>query len=588
MSDKVAEIRQILSPDNIAVDITRLYDIGMTMKRKKIDEIKELRNYLFATDTRTTSNRNLPWKNSTTVPKLTQIRDILHTNYMNALFPNDRWLRWEGANADSETKKKRNSILAYMENKLREGNFVERVSELVYDYIDTGNAFGDCEFVKDTYTDPESEEEVTNFIGPKAKRISFYDHVFDPTAASYMESWKVTRYLKSMGQLQVEVATRPELEKVNKAMLNEIVNIRNQISGYSSPEVDKAQGFIVDGFGSMNEYYTSGYVEILEFEGHIHDLAKQELRMNRHIWVVDRNKVIYDEPIATWTGKSTKVHSGWRKRPDNVYAMGPLDNLVGMQYRLDHLENLKADAMDLAVHPPIAIKGDVKEFTWQPGEIIHLGDEGEIAELGKNLQGVVAAQNEIAQLEQKMEDFAGAPKEAAGIRSPGEKTMFEVQTLENARGRIFQAKINQLEREIIEPILNNMLEIARRKMSTSDLIRIMDDDNGVIDFMEITKDDITARGKLRPIGSRHFAANAQLIQNLSMIVNNGIWQFVANHASPKKMATMIENVMGLDRFELFSDNAFIFEQAETQKLMNGAEDEIQKTALTPNPDVEVE
>jgi hypothetical protein len=27
--------------------------------------------------------------------------------------------------------------------------------------------------------------------------------------------------------------------------------------------------------------------------------------------------------------------------------MGPLDNLVGLQYRIDHLENAKADALDL-------------------------------------------------------------------------------------------------------------------------------------------------------------------------------------------------------------------------------------------------
>lgn len=50
-----------------------------------------------------------------------------------------------------------------------------------------------------------------------------------------------------------------------------------------------------------------------------------------------------------WLGKTSIVHAGWRYRPDNLWAMGPLDNIVGMQYRIDHLENLKADAMDLAV-----------------------------------------------------------------------------------------------------------------------------------------------------------------------------------------------------------------------------------------------
>ena len=51
-----------------------------------------MRNFLFATDTSKTSVGGLPWKNSTTLPKLTQIRDNLHANYMSAVFPNDNWL----------------------------------------------------------------------------------------------------------------------------------------------------------------------------------------------------------------------------------------------------------------------------------------------------------------------------------------------------------------------------------------------------------------------------------------------------------------------------------------------------------------
>ena len=53
-------------------------------RRPQIERWKELRNYIFATDTTTTSNKSLPWKNSTTLPKLCQIRDNLHSNYISA------------------------------------------------------------------------------------------------------------------------------------------------------------------------------------------------------------------------------------------------------------------------------------------------------------------------------------------------------------------------------------------------------------------------------------------------------------------------------------------------------------------------
>jgi len=52
-----------------------------------------------------------------------------------------------------------------------------------------------------------------------------------------------------------------------------------------------------------------------------------------------------------------------------------------------------------------------------------------------------------------------------GFRSPGEKTKYEVQRLENASARIFQNKINQFEEQIVEPLLNAMLELARRNLA---------------------------------------------------------------------------------------------------------------------------
>src|SRR3546814_6463709 len=61
--------------------------------------------------------------------------------------------------------------------------------------------------------------------------------------------------------------------------------------------------------------------------------------------------------------------------------MGPLDDLVGMQYRIDHLENAKADAFDLMIQPPLKIVGDVEEFAWGPSAEIYCGEGGDVVEL---------------------------------------------------------------------------------------------------------------------------------------------------------------------------------------------------------------
>ena len=253
--------------------------------------------------------------------------------------------------------------------------------------------------------------------------------------------------------------------------------------------------------------------------------------------------------------------------------MGPLDNLVGMQYRIDHLENLKADVFDLIAHPPLKIIGEVEDFVWGPGEEIHIDEGGDVQMMAPNTQAL-NADMQIALLEQRMEEYAGAPKQAMGIRTPGEKTAFEVSQLQNAAGRIFQNKINAFEINLLEPSLNNMLEVARREMDLVDTVRVMDDDNGVIGFMSVTKEDITAAGKLRPIGSRHFAAQAQLIQNLNQLFNGPIGQMIMPNVSTNELTKLIEEALQLQRFDLFSENAQLFEQAERQQVAGQIQEEM--------------
>jgi hypothetical protein len=347
--------------------------------------------------------------------------------------------------------------------------------------------------------------------------------------------------------------------------------------------MSKALALQIDGFGNFSDYLQSGYVELLEFEGSISNKDTGEFLQNVLITVSDRSRVLRVVPMPSWMGKTTKGHVQWRMRPDNLYGMGPLDNLVGMQYRIDHLENLKADAMDLAVHPPLAITGNVEEFNWEPGAEIIVGEGGSIQELGKSLQGVMAANSEISMLEFKMEEMAGAPKQAMGIRTPGEKTAYEVQSLEQAASRIFQNKITHFEIECIEDALNKMFEVAKRNMDGTDLVRIIDDDVGVIEFMEVTKDDITAAGKLRPIGARHFAAQATVIQNLSNFYQSAVGQdpAVRAHISGKAVAKLVEEFLGLEKFMLYQENVRIFEEVETQSLAQEAVAQMQETAATP-------
>lgn len=572
MAGTTLEITSMFGQDNEAKYIANTWHNWNSQRFSKIEDWKELRNYVFATDTTTTTNSTLPWKNSTTLPKLCQIRDNLHSNYLSALFPNDDWLKWEAYSKNDATKEKSKAIEAYMSNKTRESHFRTEMSKLLYDYIDYGNCFSTVDF-EASYVLNNLGEKVPNYIGPRARRISPLDIVFNPLAERFIDSPKIVRSLRNIGELKKMAENEPDNAYLKQA-LDKRAEMCAKMNAYGLEEGSKAEGINIDGFGNYWDYLQSGYVEFLEFYGDIHNQSTGELQTGRIITIIDRMYVLRNEAFPTWLGHAPIYHVGWRTRPDNLWAMGPLENLVGMQYRIDHLENLKADAMDLAVMPPLVIKGEVESFVWGPSAEIHIDENGDVQELARGTQWVLLTENNIDKLEMRMEQYAGAPREAMGIRSAGEKTAFEVQQLQNAAGRIFQEKITTFETELLERLLNAMLETGKRNMDAADWIRVFDDDLGVNQFMEITKEDITASGTLRPIGARHFAAQAQLVQNLSNLSNTPIWQQISPHLSTINLSRMVEDVLGFGRFDLFRPNVNVMEQQDTQRMANQAGEDL--------------
>ena len=570
MAGTTIDIESMIDPHSLAVEISNRWSSWNNARSPKIEEWKELRNYLYATDTRTTSGNKLPWSNSTTTPKLTQIADNLHANYFSALFPQKRWFRFEAADADSDTKIKRSVIQAYMQNKLRQSDFVNTTSKLVNDYIQYGNCFATVDFQRKV-TEYEDGDRIVNYVGPKLVRISPFDICFNPLAADFSDTPKIVRSVLTLGEVQRMVEADPSkgymADIFNKMLANRGTARGNDI------DVNKSEGFVADGFSSLTDYYESDYVEILTFYGDIYDHDTGKLLNNRIITVVDRSYVLSNEENPSWLGRDAIFHVGWRDRPDNLYSMGPLDNLVGMQYRIDHLENLKADVFDQIAYPVLKIRGDVEDFDFEPNARIYLGDEGDVGYLVPDTTAL-NADFQIREIEAKMEMMAGAPREAMGIRSAGEKTAFEVGQLATAAGRIFQHKTAHFERVFLEPILNAMLETARRNMDYEDTAKVLNEDTGLYFFTQITRDDIKANGKIVPMGARHFAERAQRVQNITQLYQiKASDPSVAAHLSGKEFARLLADELGEPA--IFKENVSVTEQMETQKVAMEAQVEFE-------------
>lgn len=575
MAGETLDIENIVEPEVLAVEIANRWREWDTLRNTKIQEWKELRNYLYATDTKTTGNAMLPWSNTTTTPKLTQLMDNLHANYFASLFPQQKWMRFEASSIDSNVKSKRDTIQSYMENKVRQSDFVNTASDLIYDYIQYGNCFATVQW-EDRYKIKEDGDYISQYVGPKVVRISPYDICFNPAASDFLKAPKIIKSIKTLGEIKRMIKDDPAKENM-QVILDKMLHARAAVRG-SDATFNKSEGYIADGFSSIQHYYESDYVEILTFYGDIFDYQNDELQVDRIITIVDRAYILSNEENPSWLGHAPVFHAGWRPRPDNLYAMGPLDNLVGMQYRIDHLENLKADVFDQIAYPVMKIRGDVEDFDFEPGTRIYLGEEGDVGYLVPDATAL-NADLQIQTLENKMEEMAGAPRQAMGIRTPGEKTAFEVQSLQNAASRIFEHKTAHFERVFLEPILNSMLETARRYMNFSDTIKVIDDATGVAFFRDITKDDIIASGKIVPVGARHFAERARRVQNLTQLFQiKAADPTVSAHLSGKEFAKIISEELG--EASLFGENISVSEQLETQTQMQNAEAVNQENLMT--------
>ena len=570
MAGTTIDIEGVIDPHTLAVDISSRWTSWNNARSEKVKEWKELRNYVYATDTRTTSNNKLPWSNSTTTPKLTQIADNLHANYFAALFPQKRWFRFEATDSEGDVKIKRDIIQAYMQNKLRQSDFVNTTSKLINDYIQYGNCFATVDYQR-KITEFEDGERVVNYVGPKLVRISPYDICFNPIAAEFADTPKIIRSILTLGEVQRMVETSPDKDYM-EGVFNKMLGNRGAAKG-NEIDVNKSEGFVADGFSNLTDYYESDYVEILTFYGDIYDTDTGKFMNNRVITIVDRSYVLANEENPSFLGRDPIFHVGWRDRPDNLYSMGPLDNLVGMQYRIDHLENLKADVFDQIAYPVLKIRGDVEDFDFEPNARIYLGDEGDVGYLAPDATAL-NADFQIQNLEAKMEMMAGAPREAMGIRSAGEKTAFEVNQLMTAAGRIFQHKTAHFERVFLEPILNAMLEVARRNMDYEDTAKVLNEDTGLYFFTQITRDDLRSNGKIVPMGARHFAERAQRVQTLTtMFQIKASDPSVASHLSGKEFARLLADELGEPA--LFGENIAVAEQLETQRVVTDAQVEFE-------------
>ena len=555
-----------LDKDNLASDIANKFQAWESSKQQWYDEYREVLQYVYATDTKKIMTQKHDFNNSTHIPKLTQIADVLKTYYLESIFSLKEPIEFDNYNSSADELQKKQAINKFTNKILLERtNFKPAIRQLVDDYIYSGNAFvmpvWDEDFVK-------SKDGMLGVRdnGIRFMRINPSDIVFDATARDFKSSPKIIRSIMSIA----DVAAMAEYDETMKKAFQRAIKNRGDVRSImtSGDEIINDQ-LNIAGFGSVSEYYESDMVEVLTFFGDIFDMDTNQLRKARKITVIDRAIVLADEDMPDVFNYCPIFQAKWRDRVDNLWGMSPLVNLLGMQYRVDYLENKRADVYDFLSDPMFKTKGDVvMPEIIGPGAEFNCPIDGDINMMVPDTN-ILMADTFIDRYNSMMDLMAGTPMEAIGFRTPGEKTMFEVSQLQNAASRIFTRQVRKFEEELMEPVLNCALQLYANKMKGQQITVEDLDESGVPQVTTIEVEDLVRPGALHAVGSVNYADKAVMLQTLQQLGNSNIFMDEAVRAnfSPSKIGYMIAYATGLDKIPgLYQKDSRLYEVTEQQKL----------------------
>lgn len=534
----------------------------------------EIDSYLHATDTSLLEGGS-NFDHKTHLPILSELHEDLIAIVYSTLFPHDDWLSWKGFEINAITKQIRQKVLSYIKQCHSMNGFSVQMRKVVDDLIRYGNCF------TQTYYKNESMEGeqgmVSGYAGPAIKRISPYDIAFNPVAKEFSKTPKIIRELITVGDLH-EMYTSADTDDlgISEEEFDNLLSRRTG-SGNDATERYKEKQYIPQGFSSINEYYNSGYVELLWFYGDFFCDADNSFSKKRCVVVVDRDTVLIDKEElfpAIFKG-------GWTPRPDNLWSQGPLDKVVGINYMINHRENSKNDAIDKFTYPDRAYVGDVEEiYDEVTGHTKYIMPEGGSVSDIRPDSTVLTFDNQIMMHRDLARTSARLPQQLAGFRTAGEKTATEVQSLNDGAFRGFINKAAQMEEDLIENAVQAEIRVAKDNFSS--IIKVLEEDeDGILLTTQITEEDLSANGKLIPHGSRRFSRQLQQLQGLTQLANTQIGQMVAPHINTYNLAKTVEELYGFDKFGFVNKFASIDEQMEAEERSMLAQQEMVKQSSEP-------
>lgn len=551
-----------------ATELAMTYDKFQSYRDENRKKWEEIEAYVFSTDCTTLPGLD-GYDHTTHIPMVSEIKEEAEAIMYNVVMPHEDFLGWQPFDVESDTAEVRRKVTAYIRNRHMLNGFEPTVRKLIQDLVIYGNCFCQVQYV-------DERKNGVGYVGPKPRRISPYDIVFDPTRVSFDESPKFIRTMWTIGEL----VTWAKNYDVDESVIDMVLKRRSGYASLSRTEINKAKQYVPDGFTDLQAYYASGVVELLWFYGDTFDYDTREVYPNQMVVIVDRCNILYE----TEEEHPNIFKGSWSEKPDNLWSQGPLDKVIGMNYQVNHRENSKSGALDRYIYPDRIMLGDVEEiYDDSTGQKLYRGAENATVQDIVPDTTVLTADMHIDRLRNDARLAAGLPPQMMGFRTPGEKTFGEVQQLESAAMRKFLHRAAQFEMDCLEKVVLAEVRIGREYFN-SVLQASTTDESGIPMLVQITEEDLSANGKLVPIGARRYARRTQQQAMIQTLANSNLGQLIGTHLDTFKLAKVVEGLGEFGDWELVDKFAMIREQGEAQLEQSLQQQELAQMLSNPSVD----
>lgn len=171
--------------------------------------------------------------------------------------------------------------------------------------------------------------------------------------------------------------------------------------------------------------------------------------------------------------------------PQQLYGLGCVQPVLGLQYAINALSNQKLDVLNLCINAPYTylITDDIfdpETVMHRPGALIPVKSHETLRPLALPAQNLDAAYQEIADLRQEMLEATGVHRLQAesGNRLNG-RTALEVQALVSQGQQKLGGTLSHLEQSFLEPLLGRVYRSMQHFMAGQNVVRRVGKDGGV-------------------------------------------------------------------------------------------------------------